>query len=102
MITILQEGKTACDVCKEINTQYISKAEPITNKQVRREYFNGRMDDTLLIDTETLEIVTLADVYKEFLYFKKQDPDEYNYSFSEYIGNCTSKNGFLKWYIKGF
>ena len=47
-------------------------------------------------DTENGEILTEAQLQKEFETLKAEEPDEYNYTFKEYLQNCTSKNGFLE------
>jgi ABC-type Zn uptake system ZnuABC Zn-binding protein ZnuA len=40
-------------------------------------------------------IITLDELQKEFIELQQENPDEYNYSFNEYIKNCTCKNGTL-------
>ena len=47
-------------------------------------------------DTETGSLITETALKEEFEKLKQEYPDEYDYSFSEYIKNCTSKNGFLE------
>ena len=46
-------------------------------------------------DTNTGEIITEEDLRKEFEKLKKETPEEYDYSFNQYLLNCTSKNGML-------
>lgn len=41
------------------------------------------------------DIITEADLRREYEENKKRDPEEYNYTFEQYITNCTSKNGAL-------
>lgn len=41
-------------------------------------------------DHETGETISAAELYREFLALKYEDPDTYDYSFSEYIENCLS------------
>ena len=41
-------------------------------------------------------IVSEKQLKEEFKALKSAQPDEYNYTFLEYIANCTSKNGFLR------
>ena len=48
------------------------------------------------IDTETGEIITINQLQREFEKLKTEQPEEYNYTFEQYIRNCTNKNGFLK------
>ena len=45
--------------------------------------------------TESDEILTETQLQAEFETLKAEEPEIYNYSFAEYIKNCTSKNGFL-------
>lgn len=47
-------------------------------------------------DTETNEILTEAQIEAEFEALKEWQPEEYNYTFNQYLRNCTSKNGFLE------
>ena len=47
-------------------------------------------------DTETGEILTEAQLKEEFEVLKAQQPETYDYTFSQYLKNCTSKNGFLE------
>ena len=46
-------------------------------------------------DTSTEEIITEEELKKEFEKLKKETPEEYDYSFNQYLLNCTSKNGML-------
>ena len=39
--------------------------------------------------------VSEEQIKKEFIQLKAEQPDEFNYSFEEYLNNCLSKNGFL-------
>lgn len=50
----------------------------------------------LYIDTETGAIISETDLQEEFTALQAEQPEEYNYSFSAYIRNCTGKNGFLE------
>lgn len=52
-------------------------------------------------DIESGDIITEAELQAEFAEMQAENPDEYNYSFSDYIRNCTAKNGFLE-EIKNF
>lgn len=48
-------------------------------------------------DIESGEYITLETLYSEYLTMQKEQPDEYNYSFTEYINNClTVNNGTLE------
>ena len=47
-------------------------------------------------DTENGEILTEAQLKEEFEVLKAEEPETYNYTFKEYLKNCTSKNGFLE------
>jgi len=46
-------------------------------------------------DTETSEIITEKELYIEFLELKKAGDTESN-NFSDYVRNCTDKNGTLE------
>ena len=46
--------------------------------------------------TESGEILTEAQLQAEFETLKAEDPKTYDYNFTDYIKNCTSKNGFLE------
>ena len=46
-------------------------------------------------DTNTGEIITEEELREEFEELKKETPEEYDYSFNQYLLNCTSKNGML-------
>ena len=46
--------------------------------------------------TESDEILTEAQLKAEFETLKAEDPKTYDYNFTDYIKNCTSKNGFLE------
>lgn len=46
--------------------------------------------------TETSEILTELQLKTEFETLKAKEPEIYDYTFSQYIKNCTSKNGFLE------
>ena len=47
-------------------------------------------------DTENNTILTEAEIQAEFETLKAEEPETYNYTFAEYLKNCTSKNGFLE------
>ena len=47
-------------------------------------------------DTETNEILTETQLEAEFKALKEGQPEEYKYTFNQYLRNCTSKNGFLE------
>lgn len=48
------------------------------------------------IDCESGETITEKQLYDEFCFLKKEQPEEYNFEFEDYIRNCESKNGTLK------
>lgn len=50
----------------------------------------------LFRDTENGNIITEEALLREFTELKQNSPEEYSYSFGEYVKNCTSKNGFLE------
>ena len=47
-------------------------------------------------EDENGNIITLQELQQEFEQKQKNDPETYNYSFNNYILNCTDKNGILK------
>ena len=49
----------------------------------------------LFRDTESSEIITESALMAEFDGLKAEDPETFNYTFGEYIRNCTAGNGFL-------
>ena len=48
------------------------------------------------VDLNSREAIAEDRLRKEFAIMQTEDPDIYNYSFEEYIRNCTGKNGFLQ------
>ena len=49
------------------------------------------------LDIESGSVVTLYDLKKEYLQFRKEQPNEYDYPFADYVKNCmTSHNGTLE------
>ena len=50
----------------------------------------------LFRDTENGYIMSENELMQEFEALKAEQPDEYDYTFVEYVKNCTSKNGFLE------
>lgn len=50
--------------------------------------------DRLFVD-ERGEFVTEAQLREEFKQLKAEQPDEYDYSFEDYVLNCTGRNGTL-------
>lgn len=46
-------------------------------------------------EDENGNIITLAELQQEFTEKQKNDPDTYNYTFNNYVYNCTDKNGTL-------
>lgn len=47
-------------------------------------------------DTESGETITESELKSIFTTLKEEQPEEYNYTFEEYVKNSTSKNGFLE------
>lgn len=47
-------------------------------------------------DLELNIIVAEDDLRRTFEYLQREQPDEYNYSFENYIRNCTGKDGTLE------
>ena len=52
-------------------------------------------------DIETRETITETELKAEFDELKAHDPETYDYSFTDYIRNCTDKNGTLTEIIEG-
>ena len=50
----------------------------------------------IFIDTEAMRFVTEKELRQEFEQLKREQPEEYDYTFEQYIQNCTSKNGTLE------
>lgn len=50
----------------------------------------------IFIDLETNNLVAESTIKAEFDLLKSRNPQEYNYSFEEYLNNACGKNGFLK------
>lgn len=50
----------------------------------------------IFIDLETNNLVAESTIKAEFDLLKEQNPQEYDYSFREYLANACGKNGFLK------
>ena len=46
--------------------------------------------------TETDEFLTEEQLKAEFEILKSEEPESYDYTFSQFINNCLSKNGFLE------
>ncbi len=46
-------------------------------------------------DDEYGAFISTAQLRSEFDDLKAEEPNEYSYSFEEYLENCLSKNGFL-------
>lgn len=55
-----------------------------------------RWQMNIFIDTEAMRFVTEKELRQEFEQLKREQPEEYNYTFEQYIQNCTSKNGTLE------
>ena len=52
---------------------------------------------TMYRDIETGEAVTIEQLHKEYEQMKQEQPDEYGYSFMDYVHNClTENNGTLE------
>ena len=50
----------------------------------------------IFIDIEDMRFVTEKELRQEFEQLKREQPEEYDYTFEQYVRNCTSKNGTLK------
>lgn len=47
-------------------------------------------------NTESDELITESQLKADFETLQREQPEEYNYTFYQYILNCTGKNGFLE------
>ena len=47
----------------------------------------------IFIDKESMRFVTEKELRQEFEQLKQEQPEEYAYTFEQYVQNCTSKNG---------
>lgn len=59
------------------------------------EYIRS-ITDTVYTDTKNGKRITETELRFEFAHLKAEQPNQYNFSFREYLKNCTGKNGFLK------
>lgn len=50
----------------------------------------------MIFKTESGETVTAKELKAEFEQLQREQPEEYNYSFNDYIKNCTGKHGTLE------
>jgi len=51
----------------------------------------------MYIDIETNEIITTEQLFSEYESMRSAQPEEYNYSFADYVHNClTENNGTLE------
>ena len=50
----------------------------------------------MIFKTESGETVTAEELKAEFEQLQREQPEEYNYSFNDYIKNCTGKHGTLE------
>lgn len=73
-----------------------------TTERGMEAYKKNRLDfkaeeQTMYIDIETGEHVTTEQLYSEYMKNRQEQPEEYNYSFAEYIRNSlTTNNGTLE------
>lgn len=54
------------------------------------------MNTPIYRDTENGELVSREALRKEFKELKAEAPEEYDYTFEQYLNNACSKNGFLE------
>ena len=54
------------------------------------------MKTPLYKDTESGELVSRETLSKEFDELKAEAPEEYDYTFEQYLNNEKKKNGFLE------
>lgn len=81
-----------CFTFEEINTV----ADPAAERgKHRAERELKSIAETLYLDRETGTTITRAELEQEFERMKSDDPETYNYTFSEYLRDCLGKNGSL-------
>lgn len=64
----------------------------------RKEYelYQSALPEPIYRDRETGNTITRAELEREFEILRSESPEEYDYSFSRYVMECTGKNGTLE------
>ena len=101
------ETKTSAHICMEIErlaqnlgipydeiNEYAKEGYAAGEQRAKRE--NQANSQKLYRDRETGNTITRAELEREFEILRSESPEEYDYSFSRYIMECTGKNGSLE------
>lgn len=101
------EEKTSAHICMEIErlAQNLGIPYDEINEYAKEGYAAGEQRakrekqasaQKLYRDLETGKTITRAELEREFEILRSESPEEYDYSFSRYIMECTGKNGTLE------
>ena len=101
------EAKTSAHICMEIErlaqnlgiphatiNEYAKEGHAAGEQRAKRE--NQASAQKLYRDLETGNTITRAELERVFETLRSESPEEYDYSFSRYIMECTGKNGTLE------
>lgn len=94
-------------ICKPLNTyglydsithSFVIETTEKGMKAYKKNGLNFETEETkVYIDIESGETITTEQRYSEYMRNRQEQPDEYNYSFAEYIRNSlTTNNGTLE------
>lgn len=72
---------------------YARQTKTVLTHQTQRKW--GYNVNRLFLDCESNEFITEDTLKAEFICMQSWQPQEYNFPFSDYVKNCTSKNGTL-------
>lgn len=101
------EAKTSAHICMEIEclAQNLGIPYDEINEYAKEGYAAGEQRakrekqasaQKLYRDLETGNTITRAELERVFETLRSESPEEYDYSFSRYIMECTGKNGTLE------
>lgn len=101
-----KESYTASHVCRELIhlaaelgftfEEINAVADPAAERgKHRAERELKSRAETLYLDRETGKTISRAELEQEFQSLQSNDPETYNYTFSEYLRDCLGKNGSL-------
>lgn len=72
-----------------------AEAEIEAEKYKTEQYIYYKIYECPAKPTETGKTISRAELEQEFQTLKAEDPETYNYTFSEYLRDCLGKNGSL-------
>lgn len=84
---------------RKIYDNYFSTMESAKKAMVRniRKAAGSDGSTPVFVDIESGDVVTKNQLFSEYSAFQAEDPEEYSFTFEEYIKNClTSNNGTLE------